>query len=687
MVLTKRLLGRKSRSGEIGPYTSWRLAFILFLLLWVSHETGAQSENQDQETHLKRPRLELEEVVVTATRQDERIRRIPKNVTVITAEDIEQAPSNNVVDLISRESGINLRSFSGNDKGAVLDIRGMGDTSTSNVIVMVDGVRLNPPDLAGPDLSSVPLYSIERIEIVRGAGSVAYGSGAVGGVINIITKKAKKRSEAKLYGSYGSYETVDGRASYSGKTENLGFNINGAYYDSDGYRDNGYYRKMDARGRVGYDVGQHVTISGSVSYHEDDYGLPGGVSKEDKDSKDRRKATDRPDDAGDTTDRRYVGMIEIDMERVGGLEIQRGYRRRDNAFVLGFSPLLTREAQTTSIDEDTKHFNLGYNLEFQVLGLDQRLHFGIDDYDTEYVREERSKDQRQNSDTDTLGVFVMSQNVLSEKLSLQLGYRYNNFDGDFRTDKHQIFGSTKRWINGTPVKKEWTNHAEEVGFVYSFRPETMFFVNYATSFRVPNVDELAQAQGDLIPQEGTHIDIGGRTRYRDVLEVAMTFFEIKIDDEIFFDGNLELNRNYDDKTVRRGVEADVRLYVTDEIYLWGNYTYTDAKFDNRNTTVPLVPEHMVKGGMEWQPLEPLVLSFTGTYVGPRFDGNDENNNRFDKLDGYAVLDAKVWYQVKGVKVFAGVNNVLNELYSTVAYSEVYYPMPERNYYGGVAWTF
>jgi iron complex outermembrane receptor protein len=100
-----------------------------------------------------------------------------------------------------------------------------------------------------------------------------------------------------------------------------------------------------------------------------------------------------------------------------------------------------------------------------------------------------------------------------------------------------------------------------------------------------------------------------------------------------------------------------------------------------------VPEHMASGGLEWQVHEPLAVSVTGTYVGPRFDGNDENNNRFDKLDGYSVLDTKVIYRWKGVKFFAGVNNVLNKLYSTVAYSETYYPMPDRNFYGGVEWTF
>ncbi len=131
----------------------------------------------------------MEEVVVTASRQEEEVRDTARNVTVITSEDIEQATSNFVPELLSREANVTLRSFFGTDKNAGVDVRGMGETSSSNVLVLVDGFRLNPPDLSGPDFSVIPISEIERIEIVRGANSVLYGDGAVGGVVNIITKR------------------------------------------------------------------------------------------------------------------------------------------------------------------------------------------------------------------------------------------------------------------------------------------------------------------------------------------------------------------------------------------------------------------------------------------------------------------------------------------------------------------
>jgi TonB-dependent siderophore receptor len=665
----------------------WCLIVLLPYLLFGGDMSHAQNGGQVRGGQGEQPRFELDEVVVTATKIEESVRNIPRNVTVITSGDIEQAPSNNVVDLLGRESGVNLRSFFGHDKWAGIDLRGMGESFVSNVIVMVDGVKLNPPDLLPPDLSSIPLDQIERIEIVRGAGSVLYGNGAVGGVINIITKKGQKKPETRLYSSYGSYDTFDGRASQRGQVKNLGFNLNADYYYSDGYRDNSYLRKKDAGAHLDYDWRDFVKLTLSAFYHEDRYGLPGRVSKEDLSSRDRRTSTDHPEDFGELTDQRYVGGIDIDLGQWGDVKAHRGYRFRDNDFILAFSPLITKADQTSNIDEDTRNLDLTYHKTYEIRGLEHQFECGFDHDKTEYIREELAGKNRENSDTESIGFFVTNDWSVTKDLSVRLGYRYNDYDGRFRTDQLLFFGDVKRWVNGDVLRRDFSNNVYDAGVVYALSPEVSFFASYATSFRIPNVDEFAQAEEELKPQEGTHIDIGGRYRFKGLVEVAFTLFQIKMEDEIFFDEDTQVNRNFSDRTKRRGLETDVRVYATESLYLWGNYTYTEAKFEDKDTTVPLVPEHKASVGLEWQITEPLVLSLTGTYVGPRFDGNDQDNNRFDILDRYTVFDGKLTYRYKGVKCFVGVNNIFDELYSTIAFSETYYPMPTRNYYGGIAWTF
>ncbi|MDY6837497.1 MAG: TonB-dependent receptor [Thermodesulfobacteriota bacterium] len=651
----------------------------------LAEELGqAERETSNTEAY---PRFELDEVVVTSTPIQEPVKAIPRHVTVITSEDIEQAPSNNVVELLAREANVNLKSFFGHDKQAGIDIRGMGETSVSNVIVMVDGFRLNPPDLAGVDFASVSLEQIERIEIVRGAASVVYGDGAVGGVVNIIMKKGKREPEARLYSAYGTDETFDERASYGGQVEDFDFNINGTYYDSDGYRDNGFLEKKDAAARFGYDLNDYVRASLSASYHHDEYGLPGNVPIEDIDSRSRRKETDRPDDFGETVDRRVMGSLDTDLVEWGFFKINGAYRQRDNDFILGYTPLKSKSNQTSKIDEETKSLDVKYVKEYGLWGLEHDFQAGLDYYQTDYISARIDQKRRHNSDVYSLGCFFTNRLSLSEDLTAHVGYRYNIYEGTFRVDDLERFGSVDRWVNGDEFDENWHNSAYDIGAVYSLTHDTSFFASCAMSFRIPNVDELALPGDNLEPQEGRHIDVGIRHRIEALAEVSLTLFHIEIEDEIFFDADKNVNRSFDEKTKRQGIEVDVKAYPTDALYLWGNYTYMTARFDESDSFVPLVPRYQASVGVEWQVFDPLLLAVTGTFVGSRYDGNDLDNDTFAKIDAYEVFDVKLTYTHNGLKFFAGANNIFDELYETLAFSESYFTMPTRSFYGGIEWVF
>jgi iron complex outermembrane receptor protein len=633
-------------------------------------------------------RFEMEEVVVTATMIEEPIREIPKNVTVITSEDIAQASSNNVVDLLAREANINLLSFFGTDKRSSVDIRGFGQTGVSNVVVMVDGFRLNSPDLAGPDFSSVPLDQIERIEIVRGGGSVLYGDGAVGGVINIITKKGPKKSEARILTSYGSYDAFEGATSLGGQFQGLRANLDASYYDSDGYRDNGGLRKRDGSAKLSYDVNDRLSLSWGASYHEDKQGFPGGVPLEDVDSKGKRKESSSPNDFGETTDKRVSAAMEAQAGPLGVLRFNSGYRWRDNDFIIGYTPLLSKGEQTDTIDEDTWSFNLVLTKPYEFLGRKHKLLLGTDYYQTDYVTERIGQRTKKDSDINDLGPYVMNEWRLLKPLTFTLGYRYSIYDGTIRTSRLVRSGGDVKWERSGKSDEKWKNQAFETGIVYELASAATLFASYASSFRTPNVDELALSEGDLKPQEGKHIDVGLRGFVGDLLEFSLTLFQIDIKDEIFFDSINQVNRNFDDDTRRRGIETEVKCYPIDILYLWANYTYMQAKFQEQDTDVPLVPRHKASFGMEWTIVQPLRLALTGTWVGSRFDGNDETNEEFKKLDGYKVFDAKLTYTRGPLRVFGGVNNIFDELYSTLAFSEIYYPMPTRNYYvGSFVWAW
>ena len=134
---------------------------------------------------------DLAAVVVTATRFTEADPGVAANISVITHHDIRNVPAQNLPDVLATRAGVDVRQLGGAmGRDATVDIRGFGATATSNTLILVDGLRVNPVDLGTVIWSSIPLASVERIEIIRGSGTVLYGDGATGGVINIITDKS-----------------------------------------------------------------------------------------------------------------------------------------------------------------------------------------------------------------------------------------------------------------------------------------------------------------------------------------------------------------------------------------------------------------------------------------------------------------------------------------------------------------
>jgi outer membrane receptor protein involved in Fe transport len=674
------------------PWTALLLipaVLILFLVpalsprrVWAAEETLPATQKTPP------PRFELETLVVTGTRVEDEVKSLPQSVTVITSEDIKQAPSNNLVDLLSREVGIQLRSSFGHDKWGGVDLRGFGDTSASNVVVLVDGVRINPPDATGPDLTSVPLDLIERIEILRGAGSVLYGDGAVGGVVNIITRKGTGQPAFRALASAGSFGTLDGRSSLGGEVRKLRFNANADQYATEGFRDNGFLKKKDLGLFLGRNLGGRVSLRASAAYHEDEYGLPGPVSRDDFGSAGGRRSTRFPHDEGGSQDQRYTAGMDMDLGLLGQLELNRAYHFREVDYILGFTPLLDREDQTSTIDEDTRSFSARQVKVFEAWGLEHRLQLGVDHEATGYVRSAPSQAMRHNSRLEKLGAFAAGRVGLTRELTAHLGYRYGVFSGLFREDEFLWFGDVRRWVNGDQFDERWRKSAWDLGLVYAPRPDTSFFASLATSYRFPNVDELAQAEDGLGPQTGAHLEVGGRRSFGDRAEASITLFVTRIEDEIYYGEDpatgIAVNRNYERPTLRRGVEVEVRARPARGLYAWANGTFMEARFEGMSGYIPLVPRYQARVGLEWEMREGLTASAAAAWVGKRFDGNDPTNVLYEPLPAYETVDVKLTWRRKTLTFFVGVNNLFDQAYATAAYSESLYPMPGRNVYAGVS---
>ncbi len=217
-----------------------------------------------------------EAIVVTATRFSDADPSMPSNISVITRQDIRNSPARSVPELLGSNAGVFVSQMGGAlGRDATVDLRGFGSTATSNTLVLVDGLRVNPVDMGTIIWSSIPLENVERIEIVRGSGSVLYGDGASGGVVNIITNKSGKPAAnlATTLGSYG-YKAVD--AKFANGNDHAYFNLQLNHTDADGYRDNGQQDQRTASGRVGWLLDRGEVFMDFATYKESQ-GLPGSV--------------------------------------------------------------------------------------------------------------------------------------------------------------------------------------------------------------------------------------------------------------------------------------------------------------------------------------------------------------------------------------------------------------------------
>lgn len=642
------------------------------------------------------------EVIVTAPRLYGTVRTTPHGVSVFTADDIRRSAATSVADLLSRAAGLNLHSYFGNDKSTRIDMRGMGDTATSNVLIMVDGVRLNELDLSGADLSTVPLSQIERIEVVRGGGAVVHGDGAVAGVVNIITRRGQpEHARLSVELGAGSYKMDDTRFHASGGSGPVALFLNMSQLDTEGFRRNGDLRSRNVAGEVRFfGAGELHFLDAYLraSHHKDVYGLPGPVNAANfAAGTDARRGTNAPNDRGQTEDITWTTGVGANMGWAGRLELQGSYRDRRNDFVIGFSPLIALDRQRSTIASKRLDLQLRYDKDFRAFGGVHSLGLGINEQDGTYARYSNGRyvpDQSEQrlGEVRAQGAFATLKLRINADLELTAGLRENRFSSRMATERFTrscVFMPFPIRVC-TPYAYRpqsqriatWENHASELGVTWRIVPSLTAYASATRHFRNPNLDELAQAAVDLRPQSGRTTEAGLRyTRGRD-LELSAGVFEIRNESEIYFGADpasgLSLNRNYELPTRRKGVEFEGRWQATTTTMLRANGAIIEPRFVGVDADIPHVPRHTANARIEWRAGERTTLSGALRHVGKRFDGNDFTNRTQPPLPRYLIVDAALRVGLGAAELVLGINNLTNRAYSTLGYSATYYPMPERN---------
>ena len=171
-------------------------------------------------------------VVVTATRQAQRENEVLASVEVIEREQIERAGQSTIIELLATQPGVQISSNGGAGASSSVFIRG---TSSKHALLLIDGMRVGSATSGQPMLEALPLGVIERIEILRGPASALYGSDAVGGVIQVFTRKGREGFHPELFVGYGSNDTVRASASLAGGKDRLRYNLTVGQDETDGF--------------------------------------------------------------------------------------------------------------------------------------------------------------------------------------------------------------------------------------------------------------------------------------------------------------------------------------------------------------------------------------------------------------------------------------------------------------------
>jgi iron complex outermembrane receptor protein len=600
-------------------------------------------------------------IMVTATRFPERRLQAPVGMTVITAADIARDTARTLPELLGHLGGLYVRNNSG-DPNLQLDLRGFGITGDQNTLVLLDGVRLNENDLSTTKLSSIPLQSIERIEILRGSGAVLYGAGATGGTINIITKGPKPSvKEAYVYGGAGDYGTLEGRATASIAGSNMGLTVSGSHAESDNYRVNNRVRQDNVAGDLRYFSDKSLL---SLKFGSDIQRLQlPGVRNQTQLVTDPRGASTPGD--WSTRDGNYLTLLG--QHRIGEFSFAADLGYRDQ---VGRS-MFANFGSFTDTRTNSLTFSPRVNWSTDLLGVPTSLVVGADFSESDY-------DRRIASDPSTIGspfagttgsqensAFYFLYNAqVAAPLKLSFGWRTQ------RVNDHLV----QTGFFASDQKQTRSADAGELGLQYAVNNAWTLFGRAGSSFRFATVDDngLTTTGRLLEPQTARNLDAGIEYRDRGA-RLRANVYQIDLKNEIYFSplatpfGGANTNLS---PTRREGLELAGQWPLNPDLTLSGSANFQSATFrsgvyggvDVSGKDVPLVPSMIATLQLAWR-FAPRAQAFASlSYAGEQRYDNDQANTFAQKIPAYALLDLKLSYRLENWNLSAAVNNVFDKDY-------------------------
>ncbi|RMF58196.1 MAG: hypothetical protein D6748_09395 [Calditrichaeota bacterium] len=640
-----------------------------------------------------------EEVLVTAARKEQTAQMAPASVVILRATDLESRPIHTFDQVVEAIPGVSIFRSAGTSVQS-LSIRGSSDVAGggvgNRVLLLVDGRPALTSDAGGAYWSLIPTNFIERVEVVKGAFSSLYGSTAMGGVINVITRRPSYQSLTHISMKYGFYEKAPPdiryteklplqrqiEASYSGANGRLSYLFNLSNKQSDGHAENTAYNFWDIFTKIMYDLQSNrnleVTIGGGIAKND----FPHSWLNSAQPLRVRRKYTD---------DRQEKRQFNFDIHYWAVPSTRSKYSSRfyyyknaarsyfnendPNLELPGNEPLGSK-----TIIDGQKFGNIT-----QVDWLLNSRNYLISGMDIQIDHVNSSPDSvvYGNQQINNLAFYLQDELTLSPSLVATLGIRYDS--------NHLVGGKTLQQLS------------PKVAMVYRPRKNIAFRLLYGQAFRAPTIAErffkrelsggvLFKPNPDLDAEKMDYsLESGVRWQLNQFVNVDLALFRYHYKDLIYWvDIAKEEQVNFPyfqvrnlNRALMQGAELSLQFSWKQFIRASANYTYLDARDLSPNREDDLLayrPEHsfFFHVFFNWRRLH---LNLDGRY---RSKIKEVFLYPLQKPEAFWVLNGKVRYQLNtNFELSVSAQNILNTQYEELAR----YRMPGRNWMFGISANF
>ncbi|MDA7438620.1 TonB-dependent receptor [Candidatus Pseudothioglobus singularis] len=619
----------------------------------------------------------------------------PFSSEVYTQDDIKNSKATNIYDFLSQNTSLSLAPSSGNRFSKKISARGYGLTIGShNLVVTLNGRRLNNIDTSGPEIAGVNINDIERVEITKGSGSVIYGDSAMAGAIHFYTKKNIQTKISTTSGNYGVSQT-SASVGINDKKIDLNISLDNSKHDgfhkaaTGGVKDKGKQTKSSIGGTYTTDGGTEISLD--LYRTNSDIRYPNYLSD----------AQFEADPTGSGSGSRYTYR---DAESsTTNFKVKRNWGEN-------FEFTTNRSA----IDKESRNFysysgatvdNYKYDYKSNDYLLtytngDIKIDSGVNIFDGKRTVESTSVSSRNTTSKENLGVFSQLQYLRNDSV-FTVGARSEKVDYKYNPE------------SGTALSGEYDLNAFDIGINTSLSPNTTIFTNYNHAFQAPLIDRFfisatwpATGQvfnGFVRPSKSRTFNIG-LNHLTDNSKTKLTLYRSNIKDEMFlcksnaasdcglYGDNLNL-----DKSHKQGLELQNKYVFSPKWSTSLNYAYTIAKIDSddkgagalNGKTNPMTSKHNISASVIYSLSNKTNMTLTQKYRSEAFAEEDYANIFTKKQPEYNSTNFNFSYNPYDDLSFSfDVENLFENSYGTRLRDDVIYPgNSTRNIKAGLTYKF